>query len=156
MNRKTLAAAVVGLGLVWSAGCDTKKGEPKAGATFVSEEHVHGTGPHGGVIFDLGKWHGEFKPDHAKKEATVWVLGADEKTPAPIKADRLRLVVSNAIPKIEIDLLPTDKGPDGAASTFTGKSEGFAKEMEYKGTVTFTLDGKPYSGDFEEKPEAKK
>ena len=158
MNWKTLAAAVLGLGLVGSAGCDTKKNEPKAGATFASEDHAHGTGPHGGVVFDFGggKWHGEFKPDHAKKEATVWILGADGKTPAPIKADKLRLVVSNATPKIEIDLLPADRGADGAASAFTGKAEGFAKEMEYKGTVTFTLDGKQYSGDFEEKPEPKK
>ena len=44
----------------------------------------------------------------------------------------------------------------GTASVFTGKSDGFGVEMEYKGTVTVTIDGKPYSGDFAEEPEKKK
>src|SRR5688572_27287279 len=96
------------------------------------EDHAHGSGPHGGVVSDFGggKWHGEFKPDHGKKEATVWMLGADEKTPAPVKADKLRLAVSNTNPKIEIDLLPTDADADGKASTFVGKHDGFGVEME--------------------------
>jgi hypothetical protein len=160
MTWKTLVAAVLGLGLVWATGCDTKKdaGPKAADKKHEDDDHGHGAGPHKGVVFDLGggKWHGEFQPDHKAKSATVWILGADEKTPAPIKAEKLRLVVTNTNPKIEIDLLPTDKGADGAASTFTGKHDGFGVEMEYKGTVTFTLDGKQYSGDFEEKPEPKK
>ncbi len=157
MTWKTLTAAVLGLSLVWAAGCDPKKNTQKPDQKK-DEDHAHGTGPHEGVVFDFGggKWHGEFLPDHDKKEATVWILGADEKTAAPIKAEKLRLVVSNTNPKIEIDLLPTDKGADGSASTFTGKHDGFGVKMEYKGTVTFTLDGKQYSGDFEEKPEPKK
>ena len=64
--------------------------------------------------------------------------------------------MSNTNPKIEIDLLPTDEAPDGTASTFVGKHDGFAVEMEYKGTVSGQIDGKPYSGDFEEKAEPKK
>ncbi len=155
MNGKTLAAAVLGLGLVWATGCD-KKAEPTKAEPKKEEEHGHGTGPHGGLIFDLGKYHAEFKPDHGKKEATIWILGIDEKTAVRIKADKVRLVVSNATPKIEIDLLPTDKGADGTASAFTGKSDGFGVEMEYKGTATVQVDGKPYSGDFEEKAEPKK
>lgn len=157
MKSKTLAAVLLGLGLVWATGCGksdptTPKQEPK------KEDHGHGTGPHEGVVFDFGggKYHGEFKPSHKDKNATVWILGADEKTPARVKPDKLRLIVSNTNPKIEIDLLPTDADKDGTASTFTGKDNGFAVEMEYKGTVTVTLDGKQYSGDFEEKPEPKK
>ena len=155
MNGKMLMAAVLGLGLVWATGCD-KKAEPTKADSKKEEEHAHGTGPHGGVIFDLGKYHAEFKPDHGKKEATIWILGIDEKTAVRIKADKVRLVVSNATPKIEIDLLPTDRAADGTASAFTGTSDGFGVEMEYKGTVSFTVDGKPYSGDFEEKAEPKK
>ncbi len=159
MNWKTLATVVLGLGLIWATGCDNKKDattpkpDPKK-----DEDHAHGNGPHGGVVFDFGggKYHGEFKPSHPDKNATVWILGADEKTAAPIKAEKLKLVVSNTTPKIEIELLPTDKDKDGKASTFTGKDNGFGVEMEYKGTVTFTIDGKQYSGDFEEKPEPKK
>lgn len=158
MKCKTLMVAVLGLVLVWATGCGktdptTPKQEPKK-----DEDHGHGTGSHEGVVFDFGggKYHGEFKPSHSKKDATVWILGADEKSPARIKADKLRLVVSNTNPKIEIDLVPTDADKDGKASTFTGKDNGFGVEMEYKGTVTFTADGKQYSGDFEEKPEPKK
>ena len=155
MNGKMLMAAVLGLGLVWAAGCD-KKAEPTKAEPKKEEEHGHGNGPHGGLIFDLGKYHAEFKPDHGKKEATIWILGIDEKTAVRIKADKVRLVVSNATPKIEIDLLATDKAADGTASAFTGKSDGFGVEMEYKGTVTVTVDGKTYSRDFEEKAEPKK
>lgn len=161
MNGKTMMAAVLGLGLVWATGCG--KPAPTAPAKAddkkdKKDDHGHGNGPHGGVVFDFGggKYHGEFKPDHGKKNATVWILGADEKTAAPVKVEKLRLVVSNTKPKIEIDLTPTDKGADGAASTFVGTNDGFGVEMEYKGTVTFTADGKQYSGDFEEKPEPKK
>lgn len=160
MSGKTLMAAVLGLGLAWATGCDGKKDTsvPKADDKKKDEDHGHGTGPHEGVVFDFGggKYHGEFKPSHKDKNATVWILGADEKTPARVKADKLRLTVSNTNPKIQIDLFPTDADKDGKASVFTGKDDGFGVEMEYKGTVTFTADGKPYSGDFEEKPEPKK
>ena len=155
MVQKTLSAAVLGLGLLWATGCDTKKETPKANKP--AEDHDdHGPGPHGGVIIEFGKYHGEFKPDHAKKEATVWILGADAQKPARIKADKLLLVVSNTKPEIKIDLLPTDKADDGTASVFVGRHDGFGVEMEYEGTVSATIDGKPYSGDFKEKAEPKK
>src|SRR4051794_3132683 len=139
MTWKTMAAAVLGLGLVWATGCEGKKDAPKPDDKKPADDgHDHdGPGPHGGTIIEFDKYHGEFKPDHGKKEATVWILKGDAKTAAPIKTDKLRLIVSNTNPKIEIDLLPTDKAADGSASTFTGKHDGFGKEMEYKGTVTF-------------------
>lgn len=157
MVQKTLVAAILGLGLVWATGCEAKKETPKPGEKAKPDDHDdHGPGPHGGVIIELGKYHGEFKPDHAKKEATVWLLKGDAKTPARVKVEKMRLVVTNTKPEIQIDLAPTDAAPDGTASVFVGKHDGFGVEMEYKGTVTVTIDGKPYSGDFEEKTEAKK
>src|SRR5262245_25544434 len=109
MTWKTLAAIALGLGLALAAGCDKKndKGGDKGGG---KDGHEHGNGPHGGVVFDFGggAYHGEFKPNHKEKSATVWILGADEKSLTPVKADRLRLVVSNTTPKIEIDLTPID------------------------------------------------
>jgi hypothetical protein len=157
MNWKTLAAFVLGFGLIWASGCGNKPEPTKPEEKKDKEDdHPHGPGPHGGVVFDVGKWHGEFKVDHAKKTATVWVLGEDQKTPTPIKADKIRLVVSNVTPKIEIDLLPADADKDGKAFTFTGSNDGFAAEKEYKGTVIITVDKKPYPGDFEEKQEPKK
>jgi len=153
MMHRMLTAAVFGLGLFWSVGCDTKKDAPKTGDK--DDDHNHGAGPHGGVILELGKFHGEFKPDHAKKEATVWMLKGDAVTAARVKAEKLRLVITNTDPKIEIDLLPADEA-DGMASVFVGKHDGFAKEMEYKGTVSGTINGKQYSYDFEEKAAPKK
>ena len=48
----------------------------------------HGAGPHDGTVADWGggKFHVEFTVDHGKKEGTVYILGADEKTPTPIDA----------------------------------------------------------------------
>jgi len=151
-----LTAAVLGLGLVTAAGC----GKPAAPSQKVVEDdgdHNHGPGPHGGTIIELGggKYHGEFKVDHKEKSATVWLLGGDVKTPAPMKTNKLHLVVSNTNPKIEIDLMPTDKDAEGKASSFTGKHDGFGVEMEYKGTVRFNVGDKQYNGDFEEKAEKK-
>ena len=154
MTRKTLTAVVLGLGLVWASGCDNKKEAPKGNPP--ADDHEHSAGPHGGVILEFGKYHGEFKPDRAKKEATVWMLKGDAKTPARVKADKVRLVVSNTKPPIEIDLLPTDAASDGTASVFVGKHDGFAVEMEYQGTASVEIDGKPYSDDFKEKPDPKK
>ncbi|MBA4186469.1 MAG: hypothetical protein C0467_00480 [Planctomycetaceae bacterium] len=162
MTAKLLTASILLIGLMWTTGCD-KKAAPTSAKPDEKKhkdddhDHAHGAGPHKGTIFDFGggKWHGEFTADHDKKEVTVWILGLDEKTAAPIKAEKLRLVVSNIDPKIEIDLIPADKAADGSAHSFTGKHDGFAKPQEYKGTVSFQVAGKQYSGDFEEKPEKK-
>ena len=53
--------------------------------------HGHGAGPHDGTLADWGggKYHVEFTVDHEKQEATVYVLGSDEKSPAPIKTDKI-------------------------------------------------------------------
>ncbi len=157
MNAKLLTTVALGFGLIWATGCDKKEIPTKAEEKKKDDKHDHGPGPHKGLIFDItgSKWHAEFQADHDKKEATVWILGMDEKTPTPIKAEKIKLVVANTTPKIEIDLLPTDKGADGSAHTFTGKHDGFGTPKEYKGTIVFVVGGKPYSGDFEEAPEKK-
>jgi hypothetical protein len=153
--RNALVALAFGWGALFLTGCGDKKDAPKPGEKKDDDEHNHGSGPHGGVILEFGKLHGEFKPDHTKKTATVWILGGDAKKSARAKADKLRLTITNTDPKIEIDLLPVDAA-DGTASEFAGTHDGLAKEMEYKGTVSGTINGKPYSADFEEKAEPKK
>jgi hypothetical protein len=153
MTRRTVTAIVLGLGLLWSGGCGGKKDAPNSGKP--EDDHDHGPGPHGGVIIEFGKYHAEFKPDHAKKEATVWLLKGDAKTPARLKVDKLHLVVTNMDPKIDIELLPTDAADDGTASVFVGRHEGFGVEKEYEGTLGGKIDGKPHSESFKEKPEKK-
>ena len=54
---------------------------------------AHGAGPHEGAVADWGggKFHVEFTVDHDKQEATVYILGDDEKTATPIKAATILL-----------------------------------------------------------------
>ena len=57
---------------LWMTGCskssDTKPAATDANsATLPAAEHTHGTGPNGGVVFDLGSHHAEFTVDHGKQ-----------------------------------------------------------------------------------------
>ena len=169
MSWKTLAAVALGFGLIGTAGCDAKKDSAKSAGSTTGESHIHGAGPHKGVIFDIagGKYHGEFVVDHPKQEVTVYILGLDEKTPAPVEADKVVVTITNAAresqddpkaapePRFQVELLPKDRGADGKASAFSGTHRRFGREQEFSGTATFEVKGKPFAGDFEEKPEKK-
>ncbi|MBA4064369.1 MAG: hypothetical protein C0501_11780 [Isosphaera sp.] len=157
---------LVGIGaavLAVAAGCNNPPGgSPKGGDKVPVKgdgkepEHGHGTGPHGGTVFDFGKWHGEFRVDHGKKQATVYVLGSDEKTAAPIKADKLVLSVKEPAFQVELKPDPQAGDPAGTASRFVGSHDNFVKEQEFAGTLSGVVEGKPYAGDFKEEPEGKK
>src|SRR5262245_61308003 len=98
MTRFTLTLCC-SLGLLVAAGCGsaTTQAEKKANSGTAGEHGAHGAGPHGGTISDWGggKYHVEFTVDHGKKEATVYILGDDEKTPAPVKASKLLLSIND-------------------------------------------------------------
>ena len=68
--------------------------------------HGHGAGPHDGTLSDWGggKYHVEFTVDHDKQEATVYVLGSDEKSPSPIRTEKILLSIGD--PELQADLLP--------------------------------------------------
>jgi len=114
--------------------------------------HSHGVGPHGGTVADWGggAYHVEFTVNHDKKEATVYVLGSDEKTPEPIKAESILLIVKK--PELQADLLPKplEGEPEGSSSRFVGTHDGLATVMEYEGTIGGEVDGTPYAGNFRE------
>ena len=142
------------LALVVITGCSKQNdGKPKSDDKNVKkdEDHAHGAGPHGGTIFDFGKWHGEFTVDHKSKEVTVYILGADEKKAAPIQVDKLLLSIKT--PQFQVDLkpVPQEGDPKGKSSRFVGKHDNFGKEQEFAGTLSGVVDGKPYADDFEEK-----
>jgi len=127
---------------------DSRKSEP-AGA------HAHGTGPHDGTLADWGggKYHVEFTVDHPAKRATVYILGSDEKSAAPIAADAaLTLAISD--PEIEVELKadPQDGDPEGKSSRFVGEHEKLATVREFSGTISGAVEGTPYAGDFKELP----
>lgn len=160
-------AKMIGLGLLVAAvavaGCSqqsgtapTAKDKGAAKDSGKKEEHAHGEGPNGGVIFDLGKHHAEFTVDHGKKECTIFILGDDEKTPTPVAAKELTLTTKatktedgKAVPPMTIKLLPKDEA-NGKATKFVGTDPGLGNVADFAGTVLGEIDGKPSQGEFKE------
>lgn len=122
------------------------------GAGEGEHSHGHGAGPHDGTLADWGggKYHVEFTVDHEKQEATVYVLGSDEKSPAPIRTDKIFLTIGD--PELQADLLPVplEGEMEGLSSRFVGKHEKLGIVQEYAGTMTAEIEGTPYTGDFKE------
>jgi len=152
--------------LAFVAGCgkkplqsevDTKKvaADAKAASKTAQHEHddEHGAGPHGGTIVEFGKIHAEFTVDHAKKQATVYVLSGDLKKAVPLTSDKLVLSIRTPAFTVDMKPMPLDGEAKGSSSRFTATHNNFGKEQEFEGTVSADVDGKPYSGDFKEKAE---
>ena len=118
--------------------------------------HGHGAGPHEGTLADWGggKYHVEFTVDHDQQTATVYVLGSDEKTAAPIKATDGKLLLTITEPSFQVELAadPLEGEADGNASRFVGKDEKLGVVQEFAGTVSGEVDGTPYAGEFKEEP----
>jgi len=114
--------------------------------------HAHGTGPHDGVIADWGggKYHVEFTVDHDKTQATVYVLGNDEKTATPIDAEEINLSIVDPEMLVTLKASPQETDPAGKSSRYIGTHEKLGVVQEYEGTMTGVVDGTPYSGDFKE------
>ncbi len=160
-NLVTLASLATLFAVVLIAGCNPTPPPAAAPATTPAsapsdapKHAAHGAGPHEGAVADWGggKFHVEFTVDHDKQEATVYVLGSDEKTATPVKAEKLLLSIND--PKFQVDLAPTplDGEKDGLASRFVGKHESLGKVQEFAGTISGEVDGTPYAGDFKEEP----
>ena len=140
-------------------GCGSKEDAPANGSDATSapaktEEHVHGSGPHGGTIADWGggAYHVEFTVDHGKKEATVYVLGDDQKTPAPIKTPKVLLIINDPATELELLAQPLEGEAEGVSSRFVGTHDNIGIVKEFEGTITADVDGTPYTGDFKEEP----
>lgn len=116
------------------------------------EGHGHGVGPHDGTIADWGggTYHVEFTVDHDKQQATVYVLGSDEKSASPIDAESIELSIMDPEMQVTLNASPQEGDPAGKASRFVGTHEKLGVVQEYAGTMTGVVDGTPYSGDFKE------
>lgn len=154
---------VVCAALVSLVGCNPSANPPAnqpppSPATASSDggsAHAHGAGPHGGAVADWGggKYHVEFTVDHDQKQATVYVLGGDEKTPAPISADQLVLSIEQ--PAFQVELKPSPlEGENEGASRFVGTHESLGVVQEFSGTIIGEVEGTPYAGEFAEEPHA--
>jgi hypothetical protein len=127
---------------------------PAANSNTKEAAHVHGAGPHGGTLTDWGggAYHVEFTVDHDKKEATVYILGGDEKTPAPIKATSVHLVINDPMTELDLAAKPLEGEAEGTSSRFVGTHETIGIVKEFAGTISGQIDGTPYTGDFKEEP----
>ena len=76
----------------------------------------------------------------------VYVLGSDEKSPAPIKTDTVLLSIGDP----ELLPVPLEGETDGVSSRFVGKHEKLGIVQEYAGTMSAEIEGTPYTGDFKE------
>ena len=166
-------AKIFGLGLLIAtlavAGCgksepsksDAGKNEPSKGGDKKGgkeDDHAHGKGPNGGVVFDLGKDHVEFTVDHPKKECTFLFVTGDNKDakPMPVAAKEFTLTTKETKTKegkvvapMTIKMLPVD-AKDGKASKFVGTDPGLGNVADFEGTATGEINGKPASGSFKE------
>lgn len=136
------------------AGCEPAKPTAPAAKTAptpaADDDHAHGVGPHGGTVFDFGRWHAEFCVDHGKQEATVYVLSGNLKRPVALAADALTLSLKEPQVQAELKAAAVEGDPAGKASRFVGRHPALGKEQEFRGTVSGTVDGKAYVGDFAE------
>ena len=158
-------AKVLGLGflvlVLGVAGCGQQSGAPKGDDKKdggKKDDHAHGKGPNGGVVFDLGKYHAEFTVDHDKKECTVLFVTDDNKDakPLPVAAKEFTLTTKETKTKedkkvapMTIKMLAKDE-KDGKAAKFVGTDPGLGNVADFEGSVFGEIDGKRSQGEFKE------
>lgn len=128
---------------------------PKDSAQEHGHDHPdHGAGPHGGTLVDWGggAYHVEFTVDHDKKETMVYLLGSDEKSPAPIKAEKIHLVIDDPMTELDLTAQPLEGEAKGMSSRFVGTHDTLGIVREFSGTISGEIEGTPYTKDFKEVP----
>lgn len=166
MQRNGLATLTCLAAIGFFAGCDqqaapTKPATTSPAATTESDdghdhgdgEHAaHGAGPHDGTLADWGggAYHVEFTVDHDKQQATVYILGDDEKTATPIPADEIQLTIIDPQMSVVLQADPQEGDSEGQASRFVGTHEKLGIVQEYAGTISGVIEDTPYAGDFKE------
>ena len=167
-TRTTVTIAALFATMTFVTGCSKAPTPPpvapKAAATADDHGHspdgdsghAHGEGPNGGTLADWGggKYHVEFTVDHDAKEAVVYVLGSDEKTPTAVEAADGKLLLTIREPAFQVELTarPLAGEADGKASRYGGTHESLGIVREFAGTISGEIDGTPFAGEFEEQP----
>jgi hypothetical protein len=148
------AAAIIGCGPKADQKADKKTDVGKSDSKKDIHDHEHGDGPHGGAIAEWGdgNYHVEFTVDHDLQQSTVYVLGSDAKSAAPVKAESLLLSINEPAFQVTLEAQPLEGESAGASSRFVGKHESLGIVREFAGTISGEIDGKPFAGEFEEKP----
>ncbi|BBO32092.1 hypothetical protein [Lacipirellula parvula] len=162
MKRWTTLLSLYGMLLI-APGCQEQKpADPPADATAMAEAlspakddshgHSHGSGPHDGAVADWGggAYHVEFTVDHDAKQATVYILGSDGKSAAPIKAETINLIIDEPATELTLKAEPLEGETDGMSSRFSGTHDTIGIVREFSGTIRGEVDGTPYVGEFAE------
>jgi hypothetical protein len=163
MKSLTSMVANLLMAILLITGCSkSNDNRPTATGTTTTESsseaapHSHGTGPNGGIVFDLGSHHAELTVDHDKQQVTIHFLGDDEKTPLPIAATGFVLSINETktadgkvVPAMAVDLQPVD-ATDGKAAKFVGIDPGIGNVADFAGTVSGEIENKPAMGQFDE------
>lgn len=145
-----------------AGGCGQQDDQPPAARTNGNENarasagegagHSHGDAPHGGTIADWGggAYHVEFTVDHDAKSTTVYILGDDAQTAAPVEAEKLLLTINEPAFQVELTPDPLPGEAEGTSSRFVGDHENLGIVREFEGTISGEVAGTPYAGDFKE------
>jgi hypothetical protein len=160
MKYTKLAAPALLLAVAGLAGCsksaDTTPAAEEPGVAAAAAGDVHGAGPNGGVVFDLGAQHAEFTVDHDKKELMILVLGDDGATPAAVAAAEFIVTTKETkaeddtvVPPMTVVASAVD-AEDGKASKFVGSDPGIGNVADFAGTVSGEIGGTPVMGEFDE------
>jgi hypothetical protein len=155
---------VLGMAAGLLAGCEPKgefktaqqikEGKQAAGQPVHDGEHEHSEGPHGGAIVELGgeEYHGEVVIYGKMNTITVYVLGKDAKTAAPIAAEEVT-VVTEENAQLKLKAAPQEGEDGGKASKFELTEESsvgpIVKAGYLHGALQLAIDGKPYRGNID-------
>ncbi|MFI5402579.1 MAG: hypothetical protein ACHQ1G_06545 [Planctomycetota bacterium] len=137
------------LALAVLAACGKKEEAPKdehEGHDHAA--HEHGPAPHGGELLDLGGGaaHLEVIHDGEGGGLTVYVLGADAKTPVNVEAPALNLMTKGGA--VTVPLTAIDAGSDGRASGWKASHEAFKAEP-LEGRIRVKVGDKTYQSELE-------
>lgn len=130
---------------------DEKKAAGHSG-TADPDDHDHGAGPHGGAIVELGdeEYHGEVVVDGKTHQLTVYLLGKDAKTPAPVEVPHVTVVTED---NEKLQLTAVAAAGSSAASEFVlqdeAKVDAIVKAGYLHGSLQVDIKGKPYRGDID-------
>lgn len=140
-------------------GCHSADGQPDGSFKTKSHKkramHRHGVGPHGGIVFDLGKYHAEFVLDSTTGACQLYILDDDEESPLAVAVKELVLTVQSgkknddkSLPQTSVQLRPIHE-QEGKATQLTGREPGLTDITMFQGTIAGEIEGKPSLGRFE-------
>lgn len=162
---KTIAtiatAALLGTCLGIAGGCSQSapQGKPTAAKTGANAhdhgEHSHpSTGPHDGLLIELGKeeYHGELVHDDDAGTVTIYILDHDAKDAVAIDAKELRINLKHdgKGEQFKLAAAPQDGDEKGKASRFVSKDKELGEDLDHEGAearLVVEIGGKSFTGE---------